>query len=350
MDLPRRPRRLHGLLHRAMARQAGHIGKPWPNNFYFIVPTVVRYCLIMRGMQVGIVAHLHAAARERRCQALLQLLWRQRGGGVKGWHMPASFKVATWNVNSLRLRLPQVLTWLAEHQPTALLLQETKVEDALFPLADLHAAGWQAVYHGQKSYNGVAILARTLPTSLQLGFTTHPAATEGQARVIAATVQGVRLLNLYLPQGEATDSPKFAFKERCYAALQAELTTLAQHYPALVASGDYNIAAEARDIPIPPAKAEQQVMFTPAEQAWFGQLQQASGLRDALRLVNQEAGIYSWYDYRTYARAPQHGWRIDYHLVSPTLQPRVRHVVHHTAVRALPQPSDHVPVVLHLDL
>lgn len=264
--------------------------------------------------------------------------------------MSASFKVATWNVNSLRLRLPQVLAWLEEHQPTALLLQETKVEDALFPLAALQAAGWHAAYHGQKSYNGVAILARTQPTDVQLGFTTNPTATEGQSRVIAATVNGVRLLNLYLPQGEATDSPKFAFKERIYQALTTELTTLAAQYPAFIASGDYNISADERDVPIPAKKAEKQVMFTPAEQAWLQQVQNQSGLRDALRLVTQDAGIYSWFDYRMYGRAPHNGWRIDYHLVSPTLQPKVRNVTHHTAVRALPQPSDHIPVVLELDL
>jgi exodeoxyribonuclease-3 len=264
--------------------------------------------------------------------------------------MSASFKVATWNVNSLRLRLPQVLAWLQTNEPNALLLQETKVEDALFPLAELHAAGWQAVYHGQKSYNGVAILARTLPTDVQLGFTTKPEATENQSRVIGATVAGVRLLNLYLPQGEATDSPKFAFKERIYQALTTELQTLAAQYPQFIASGDYNISADERDVPIPAKRAEKQVMFTPAEQSWFKQVQTASGLRDALRLINQEAGIYSWYDYRMYGRAPHHGWRIDYHLVSPALQPKVRNVVHHTAVRALPQPSDHIPVVLELDL
>ncbi len=264
--------------------------------------------------------------------------------------MPASFKVATWNVNSLRLRLPQVLAWLNENQPTALVLQETKVEDALFPLAALNEAGWQAAYHGQKSYNGVAILAREAPTNVQLGFSTNPSATEGQARVLAATVQGVRLLNLYLPQGEATDSPKFAFKQRCYAALQAELVALAAQYPHVIASGDYNIAADARDVPIPAKRAEKQVMFTPEEQQWLAQVQAASGLRDALRLVNQDAGIYSWFDYRMYGRSPTHGWRIDYHMVSPTLQPRVRRVTHHTAVRALPQPSDHVPVVLELEL
>jgi exodeoxyribonuclease-3 len=264
--------------------------------------------------------------------------------------MPTLLKFATWNVNSLRLRLPQVLAWLAEHQPTALLLQETKVEDALFPATELAAAGWQAAFTGQKSYNGVAILARTMPEYITYGLTTNPSATETQARVIGATVAGVRLLNLYLPQGEATDSPKFAFKERMYQALQTELLALTGQYNQLIAAGDYNIAADARDIPVAEKKAEKQVMFTPAERAWLQNLQTQTGLRDALRLVNQDAGIYSWYDYRMYARAPHHGWRIDYHLVSPSLANKVKAVRHHTAVRALTQPSDHVPVVVELEI
>ncbi len=264
--------------------------------------------------------------------------------------MPTLFKAATWNVNSLRLRLPQVLQWLTEYQPDALLLQETKVEDALFPHAELLQAGWHAAFTGQKSYNGVAILARTPPANPTYGFLSNPSATVGQARVMAATVAGVRLLNLYLPQGEATDSPKFAYKEAMYAALTPEVTALATEYPQLIVAGDFNIAADARDVPVDAKRAEKQVMFTPAEQGWLQNFQAQSGLRDALRLINQDAGIYSWYDYRMYARAPHHGWRIDYHMLSPALAPKVKQVTHHTAVRALVQPSDHVPVMVELEL
>ena len=264
--------------------------------------------------------------------------------------MNTAIKIATWNVNSLRLRLPAILKWLEANQPTALCVQETKVEDGLFPLAELQAAGWHAAFTGQKSYNGVAILSREPLTDVQIGLKQNPEALEGQARVISTTVHGVRVVNVYLPQGEATDSPKFAYKQRCYAALQADLQALRQTYPKVLVCGDFNIATDARDIPIPEKKAEKQVMFTPEERAWLHTLKQTNHLDDALRLVNQEAGIYSWYDYRMYGRAPHHGWRIDYHFVSPALVPHVRTVEHHTAERALPQPSDHVPVVVELEM
>ena len=264
--------------------------------------------------------------------------------------MNTAIKIATWNVNSLRLRLPAVLAWLEKHQPTLLCVQETKVEDGLFPLAVLQAAGWQAVFTGQKSYNGVAILSREPLTEVQLGLQQNPMALEGQSRVIGATVHGMRVVNVYLPQGEATDSPKFAYKQRCYAALQAELQALRQTYPKVLVCGDFNIATDARDIPITEKKAEKQVMFTPDERGWLHTLKQNNQLDDALRLVTQEAGIYSWYDYRMYGRAPHHGWRIDYHFVSSALAPYVKAVEHHTAERALPQPSDHVPVVVTLEI
>lgn len=258
-----------------------------------------------------------------------------------------TIKIATWNVNSLRLRLPTVLAWLNEHNPTALCLQETKVEDGLFPLADIEAAGWEAVYAGQKSYNGVAILSRSPATDVANGFTYTGYACENQARLIGATVEGVRLYSAYVPNGEALSSPKFIFKEAFYAALQGEMKAALATYPNLILCGDFNIAADARDVPNP-KRAEKDVLFTPTEQAWLKGLQEETGLRDAFRLIDQTPNIYSWFDYRSYGRNPGNGMRIDYHFVSPAFVAGVKAVEHHIPQRALPQPSDHVPVVVEI--
>jgi exodeoxyribonuclease-3 len=260
--------------------------------------------------------------------------------------MPA-LKIATWNVNSLRLRLPQVLAWLNTHQPDALCLQETKVEDGLFPLTELQNAGWHAAFTGQKSYNGVAILARVPPTDIATGFTYTNYDAQNQARLIGATVQGVRLYSAYVPNGESLSSPKFEYKATFYTALQTEMQAALAAHPQLVLSGDFNIAADARDVPNP-ARAVKDILFTPTEQAWLKNLQTQTGLADAFRIVDQTPHVYSWFDYRSYGRNPSNGMRIDYHLVSPALAPQVQAVTHYPEVRALVQPSDHVPVMLVL--
>lgn len=260
--------------------------------------------------------------------------------------MPA-LKIATWNVNSLRMRLPAVLAWLNEHQPDALCLQETKVEDALFPIDDLKAAGWNAAFYGQKSYNGVAILSRSPLADITHGFPHSGYDALGQARTIAATVQGVRVISAYVPNGESLSSPKFAFKEAFYGALTAELAAEIKTHPHTVLCGDFNIAADERDVPNP-TKAAKDVLFTPTERAWLNTLQQQTGLTDAFRLIDQTPNVYSWFDYRTYGRNPATGMRIDYHFVSPALHSKVEALEHHIAERAKPQPSDHVPVVLTL--
>lgn len=259
--------------------------------------------------------------------------------------MPQVIKVASWNVNSIRTRLPHLLAWLAENRPDALCLQETKVEDTLFPHAALQGSGYTAVAHGQKSYNGVAILSRHPLDEVVTGFNGHN--VEEQSRVISATMNGIRLVSAYVPNGESLKSPKFLFKEAFYRHMVANMREQLQHHPSLVLMGDFNIAADERDV-ANPERASKGVLFTPQEREWLHGLQQSTGLKDAFRLVSQEANVYSWWDYRTYGRAPASGMRIDYAFVSPALASRVQAVTHCAEERTKPQPSDHVPVLLTL--
>lgn len=261
--------------------------------------------------------------------------------------MPTVIKVASWNVNSVRTRMPRIQEWVAAAQPHILCLQETKVEDALFPAEAFAAMGYHAVFHGQKSYNGVAILSREPLGEATLGFNGHN--LNEQSRVIAATTFGLRIVNAYVPNGEALSSPKFAFKEEFYRNLTEYAATQVAAHPRLVLCGDFNIAADARDV-ANPARAVKDVLFTPAEQEWLKALRDTVPLDDAFRLTSQEAGVFSWWDYRSYGRNPNSGMRIDYLFTSRALAPHVTAVGHDAAERTRLQPSDHVPVTLTLTL
>jgi exodeoxyribonuclease-3 len=264
-------------------------------------------------------------------------------------------KVATWNVNSLRVRLPHVKAWLHETGTNLLFLQELKAEDHLFP-PDFAQNGWHCAVFGQKAYNGVAILARFPLTEVSLGF---PPALEAQhqlppaARLIAATIQApqgpLRVITVYIPNGESLISAKFAYKEQFYQALTAYTQQQLALYPRLILGGDFNIAADARDV-ADPVQAARQLLFSPQEQAWLQAFQANTGLHDALRLVNQAPGIYSWFDHRIYKRDPTNGKRIDYLFVSPPLTASVQQVTHFVALRGQPQPSDHIPILAQLQL
>ena len=265
-------------------------------------------------------------------------------------HKPYMFvKIASWNVNSLRTRLSHVRAWWAENSPDVLCLQETKVEDALFPAAQLADIAPHMAVFGQKSYNGVAILSRHPLSGVEKGFSATGYAARGQARLVRAQVLGVTVASVYVPNGEALGSEKFAFKEEFYHQLGAEMQAVIAQNPKVALLGDFNIAADERDV-ANPARAVKDVLFTPAEQGWLRALQTETGLTDALRLHNAEAGQYTWWDYRTYGRNPQSGMRIDYAFASRALAPQVHSVAHGGAERAKPQPSDHVPVVLTLAL
>lgn len=259
-------------------------------------------------------------------------------------------KIATWNVNSLRVRLPHVLMWWETAQPDVLCLQETKMENAQFPHEAFRQLGLHTACHGQKSYNGVALVSRFPLEEVSTGFGGED--YESQARILAATVappqqESVRVISAYVPNGESLSSPKFEFKKNFYAHLQSYVLQELNKHKNLVLAGDFNVAADERDV-ANPTRAAKEVLFTPQEREWLSALQSATGLTDALRQVNQEAGQYTWWDYRTFARNPVSGMRIDYTFVSKDLESKVQEVHQYTEERTKPQPSDHIPVMLTL--
>ena len=256
-------------------------------------------------------------------------------------------KLATWNVNSLAVRLPQVLDWLAAQAADApvdaLVLQETKLTDDKFPVDEFRAAGYSSHFHGQKTYNGVALLSRETPVDVVRNI---PGFDDEQARVIAGTVGGVRCIGGYFPNGQAPDSDKFAYKMRWLDALHAWVAAELAAHPALVLMGDFNIAPEDRDVHDPVAWAGQ-IHCTPEERAQFGRLQ-ALGLADAFRLFEQPPKSWSWWDYRNLAFRKNQGLRIDHILVSEALRARVSACSIDKGPRRNERPSDHAPVLLSL--
>jgi exodeoxyribonuclease-3 len=250
-------------------------------------------------------------------------------------------KIATWNVNSLKVRLPHVLDWLAANQPDVLCLQELKLEDASFPTAELEAAGYQSVCAGQKTYNGVALLARTPLTEVSRGIAGFD---DPQKRVIAATTGGVRVVCGYFPNGQAVGSEKFEYKLRWLAALTEWLRTEQKDHERLVLAGDFNIAPEDRDAH-PDWKDD--IHVSPPERAAFAALT-GLGLVDAFRLFTQADKTFSWWDYRMGAFRRNFGLRIDHILLSPALRERCVACTIDTAPRRLERPSDHAPVIVEL--
>ena len=252
-------------------------------------------------------------------------------------------KLATWNVNSLAVRLPQVLAWLAEHPVDVLVLQETKLTDDKFPHADIEAAGYRVEFFGQKTYNGVALLSLAAATEVVKNI---PGLADEQARVIAATVEGVRVIGAYIPNGQAPDSDKFAYKMRWLDGLREWLRAEMARHPNLVLMGDYNIAPEDRDVHDPVAWAGQ-ILCTPEERAHFQGLIDL-GLTDAFRLFEQPPKSWSWWDYRNLAFRKNQGLRIDHILVSAALRPRVTACTIDKLPRKNERPSDHAPVIVEL--
>jgi exodeoxyribonuclease-3 len=250
-------------------------------------------------------------------------------------------KLATWNVNSLRVRLPHLLGWLAAVQPDVACLQETKTEDRSFPLAEIEAAGYRVVYSGQKTYNGVAIISRAPLSAEARGIADF---ADEPKRVIAATVEGLRIVCLYAPNGQAPASEKYEYKLRWYAALTAWLKKEVSGEVAVL--GDLNIAPEPRDVH-DPKRWEGKIHFSEPERAAFRALVDL-GFKDAFRLFPQAEEQFTWWDYRL--AAFQRGWglRIDHILLSPTLAPRCRSCRIDVAPRKLERPSDHAPVVAEL--
>ena len=252
-------------------------------------------------------------------------------------------KLATWNVNSLTIRLPQVLDWLAAYGPDALCLQETKMVDDKFPHAELEAAGYRAEFFGQKTYNGVARLTRAGASDVVMNI---PGFDDDSARVISGTVNGVRVVGAYFPNGQAPDSDKFQYKLRWLSALNVWVADELTRHTKLVLMGDYNIAPEDRDVYDPVAFFEQ-IHCTPQERAHFAGLL-SLGLHDAFRLFEQPLKSWSWWDYRNLAFRRNQGLRIDHILVSEALKSQVSACVIDKLPRKNERPSDHAPVVLAL--
>jgi exodeoxyribonuclease-3 len=254
-------------------------------------------------------------------------------------------KVATWNVNSLRVRLPHLLDWLARHSPDAICLQETKCEDATFPADELRAAGYCSVHHGQRTYNGVAILSKAEGAGVCRGI---PEFTDEQSRVIAADVGGLRLVSVYVPNGQSVGSDKYAYKLRWFEALANWLDKERAAHPRLAVMGDFNVAPEDRDVHDPAAWAGQ-VLFSEPERAALGRLFEL-GFADAFRLFDQPERSFSWWDYRMNAFRRKMGLRIDHILLAPELAGAARACAIDIEPRKLERPSDHAPVICELAL
>lgn len=247
-------------------------------------------------------------------------------------------KLATWNVNSLKVRLPHLLEWLAANPVGVVCLQETKTEDKNFPVAELQQAGYQAAFSGQKTYNGVAILSREPISDVQFGI---PNFDDEQKRVIAATIGGVRVVCVYIPNGQEIGSDKYEYKLKWLAALRAWLKDELAKHPKLALLGDYNIAPEDRDVYDPVAWKDHVLCSEPEREAFRSLVQ--LGLRDAFRLFEQAEKSYSWWDYRMMAFRRNMGLRIDHILVSEALQ--CNSCIIDKAPRKLERPSDHTIVV-----
>ena len=252
-------------------------------------------------------------------------------------------KLATWNVNSLNVRLPHVLEWLRDNPIDVLCLQETKQEDIKFPYDVLKAVGYNAVHLGQKTYNGVAILSKHEMTDVEHGIAEFE---DEQKRVIAATINGVRVVCVYIVNGQAVDSEKYEYKMRWLEALTYWLAGQLKQYPNLVLLGDYNIAPEDRDCHDPAAWIGQ-ILVSPREREAFEKLTQL-GLHDSFRLFEQPEKSFTWWDYRMMGFRRNFGMRIDHILVSDALKEKCESCIIDKSPRKLERPSDHTPVILTL--
>ena len=249
-------------------------------------------------------------------------------------------KIATWNVNSLKVRLPQVLQWMEAEKPDILGLQETKLVDENFPREEIEAAGYRVLFSGQKTYNGVAVLSREEATD---PVTDLPGLDDPQRRVLGATVGGVRFLNLYVPNGKEVGSDKYAYKLDWLEKLQTHVEAQLENHEKFVVVGDFNIAPEERDV-YDPADWADSVLFSPPEREAFRRLLDA-GLADAFRLFEQEEKTWSWWDYRMGAFRRNMGLRIDHILVSSALEKSCTACRVDREPRTWERPSDHAPVV-----
>ena len=260
--------------------------------------------------------------------------------------------IASWNVNSVRTRLDHVLAWLQSHQPDLLCLQETKVADPLFPQTAFESIGYRVSFHGQKSYNGVALISRTPLDDVRCGFIGElPGDLEAgelgeQKRVISALLDGVRVVNLYVPNGSSLTSDKYPYKLKWLNCLKRYREAAQERDEPLCIVGDFNIGMEARDIH-DPERLTGGIMASDAERTALNEAL-GEGMVDVFRAFEPDAGHWSWWDYRSGAWNRDSGWRIDHIYLSEDLLDLARSCVIHKQERGKEQPSDHAPVVVDL--
>ena len=253
-------------------------------------------------------------------------------------------RIASWNVNSLKVRLPHLTAWLLDAQPDIVALQETKMEDSKFPREAIETAGYRVAFSGQKTYNGVAILARE---ELRDVVTDIPGLEDPQRRILVASIGDLRIANLYVVNGQNVGTQKYAYKLDWLARVRTFLAEEIKRYPNLVVLGDFNITPDDRDIYDPVAWKEQILCSTPERDALKAMVD--LGLHDTFRLFNEEAGQYSWWDYRQAGFRRNLGMRIDLVLASEALRARCRAASIDRVPRTWERPSDHTPVLLELD-
>jgi len=249
-------------------------------------------------------------------------------------------KIVTWNVNSLKVRLPHVLEYLEKEKPDVLALQETKQQDKDFPQTEIEAAGYHVEFSGQKTYNGVAIISRTPMSDVVFQI---PDLDDPQRRVAAATIDGVRVIDVYIPNGQEVGSDKYAYKLAWLNALREYLKAELQQHDKLVLLGDYNIAPADLDIH-DPSRWVEKIMCSTREREWFFSLMDM-GLVDTIRQLHPDEGMHSWWDYRMNAYRRGWGIRID-HILARGLKAEKGGVS--LDYRAKERPSDHAPVWVNI--
>jgi exodeoxyribonuclease-3 len=266
--------------------------------------------------------------------------------------LPGAMRIASWNVNSVRTRLDQVVAWLQQEQPDVLCLQETKVDDPLFPHQAFAELGYSAAISGQKAYNGVALLSRRPLEDVQIGFAAllpgdgEAVELDQQKRLISASLDGLRILNLYVPNGSSLTSDKYAYKLNWLACLRRYLAMQESQGEPLCMLGDFNIGPEDRDLPNPERQSGGIMASAAERQALLAVL--GERLHDVFRVFEPDAGHWSWWDYRSGAWERDQGWRIDHIYLDGELLELATGCLIHKATRGNPQPSDHAPVVVNL--
>ena len=255
------------------------------------------------------------------------------------------FKIATWNVNSLRVRLPHILDWLNAERPHVLALQETKITDDIFPTNEFTALGYHATYSGQKTYNGVATLSRNPAKTITTEF---PGYTDPQKRVLGTLVDDICVLNLYVPNGSEVGSEKYQYKLEWLAHLQSYTKTILADFQNCVLLGDFNIAPADDDVHDPEEWNGKILCSDKERTAYFNLID--TGLKDCFRMFPQEEKSFSWWDYRAAAYRRNRGLRIDLILASHSMADSCHRCHIDTRPRKLERPSDHTPVIAEFDI